>query len=150
MITINIENLWVDSIKFGDIRERQTVFVPFSYVDSSGSVTPTKVQWSLTDIEGNILNSRVFTGLSVNSLEIPLDHDDTDVRTHKQHRILINIASVFNTTAGEIQINSVIRADIKLSSAVFPDLIDDKTKTILDTDVIPDDTIISDDTIMGG
>ncbi len=125
MVTINIEDLGINRIQYGNIRERQTVFVPFSYVNSLGSVTPTKVQWSLTDIEGNTLNSRTFADLSVSSLEIPLDYDDTDRRTHGHGQVLINIASAFNIGGKATQINSVIRANIMLSSAQFPDLIDD-------------------------
>jgi len=134
MITINIEEFGVDRIVYGDIRERQTVFVPFSYANSSGSVTPAKVQWSLTDIEGNTLNSRVFTDLSPSSLEIPLDYDDTDVRTHKQSQVLINIASAIEISEKDIQINSVVRANIILSSAQFPDLIDGASVSGVDLD----------------
>jgi len=94
------------SITFIDDKpaEKSTLAIPFYYFDCSGTaVTPTSVVWSLTDKDGNIINSRedVSIGAPANSNEIVLSGDDLELTdTDNATRILLVQAVFTDPTYG--------------------------------------------------
>jgi hypothetical protein len=90
-----------------EANEQGTAFVTFSFTDEDGvSKSPTSIKWTLTDVFGNVINSReqVAVAVPASSVTITLSGKDlsilsNEVRAEKVDRYVI-IEVVYNSTLG--------------------------------------------------
>lgn len=101
-----------------EINENQTAIIPILLKDSNGSLlTPTKLRWQLTDLDGEIINERSFSVVQSVVDKIILNYDDTSI-TNGIDKLLLSIAVGVVIDDISYQQNAQIR--IKLKDFVSP------------------------------
>lgn len=72
-----------------------------SFTDESGtSVTPTAITWTLTDRQGNVINSRTAVSVTpASSVSFLLTGNDLAISNNIRHRV-ITIAATYDSTLG--------------------------------------------------
>lgn len=83
--------------------EQSTYVITLSYLDSAGSaVTPDSVTWTLTDLDGTVINSRedVAIGSPSTTNDIVLSGDDLQIGTNDNGGRIITIEGVYDSDEG--------------------------------------------------
>jgi|SRR3990167_9583028 len=84
-------------------KERSTYVITVAFTDDEGAaVTPTSATWTLTDLDGNVINERsavAITPLST-SATIVLTGDDLVIGTYGEERELL-VQAVYDSDLGD-------------------------------------------------
>ena len=94
--------------------EGGTYVISFSFTDEDGDpVTPNQLSWTLTDDEGNVINSREDVVISppAASVDVLLQGDDLDPGDSKLAELIFTIEGTYNSDLGS---NLPIVAQCKL------------------------------------
>lgn len=87
--------------------EESTYIITVSFTDEDGNaVTPNSIVWTLTDLDGTVINSRedVSIGSPASSVDIVLSGDDLQVQSSESGRKyvsrLFTVEAVYDSNAG--------------------------------------------------
>jgi len=84
--------------------EESTFIITVSFLDEdNSSVTPTAITWTLTDKDGNIINSREDVSISTGtSVDVVLTGDDLSLQSteSKKAKRVLTISATYNSDAG--------------------------------------------------
>lgn len=84
-------------------KDKSTYIVTASFKDEAGdAVVPNSITWTLTDINGNVINSRedVTVTTPAASVDIVLSDNDLDVTSYASSTAVLLIEAVVNLLAG--------------------------------------------------
>lgn len=85
-----------------NVREKGTAVFTIAFTDETdAAVTPSAITWTLTDLDGNIVNSRnaVAVGTPANSIVIVLSGNDLIIGAHGTKRQLL-VQATYDSDAG--------------------------------------------------